>query len=159
MLFVDHTIMSLVLPPVALGTPSVSPKPQAVSFVGGNAAGAPPPPSIQPPHPTPLSPGEHIYRRAGATGKRVQSNMAAKNHGIILPDATRASVVNAMTGMKCTEFLFRFDVVVLNRFYVVTWCGRVVRNVCRRGCVWSCWAAMHGASCWRVCWQVKGLGG
>jgi malonate-semialdehyde dehydrogenase (acetylating)/methylmalonate-semialdehyde dehydrogenase len=24
--------------------------------------------------------------------------MAAKNHGIILPDATRASVVNAMTG-------------------------------------------------------------
>ena len=53
---------------------------KAVSFVGGNAA------------------GEHIYRRAGATGKRVQSNMAAKNHGIILPDATRASVVNAMTG-------------------------------------------------------------
>lgn len=53
---------------------------KAVSFVGGNAA------------------GEHIYRRAGSTGKRVQSNMAAKNHGIILPDATRQSVVNAMTG-------------------------------------------------------------
>ena len=79
---------------------SSSLQPQAVSFVGGNTAGnshatrclrSPPP--LTPP----LS-GEHIYRRAGATGKRVQSNMAAKNHGIILPDATRASVVNAMTG-------------------------------------------------------------
>jgi malonate-semialdehyde dehydrogenase (acetylating)/methylmalonate-semialdehyde dehydrogenase len=71
--------------------------------VGGNAAGVlsiilsltfPTPYHLLKPTPQ----GEHIYRRAGATGKRVQSNMAAKNHGIILPDATRGSVVNAMTG-------------------------------------------------------------
>jgi malonate-semialdehyde dehydrogenase (acetylating)/methylmalonate-semialdehyde dehydrogenase len=90
-------------PPLPTASP---PSSQAVSFVGGNTAGGPPlichvsalhfrlPPQ---PLVTPCA-GEHIYRRAGATGKRVQSNMAAKNHGIILPDATRASVVNAMTG-------------------------------------------------------------
>ncbi|CAM9975706.1 unnamed protein product [Hapterophycus canaliculatus] len=44
---------------------------KAVSFVGGNQA------------------GEHIFARGTAAGKRVQSNMGAKNHVIVLPDADR----------------------------------------------------------------------
>lgn len=53
---------------------------KAISFVGGDAAGT------------------HIFNRGGANGKRVQSNMGAKNHGVILPDADRESVVNQMVG-------------------------------------------------------------
>nr|AAC03055.1 methylmalonate semi-aldehyde dehydrogenase [Oryza sativa Japonica Group] len=51
---------------------------QAVSFVGSNIAGM------------------HIYSRASAKGKRVQSNMGAKNHAIILPDADRDATLNAL---------------------------------------------------------------
>jgi malonate-semialdehyde dehydrogenase (acetylating)/methylmalonate-semialdehyde dehydrogenase len=51
---------------------------KAISFVGGNAA------------------GEHIYARGTGNGKRVQSNMGAKNHGVVMPDADRETVVNAM---------------------------------------------------------------
>ncbi len=53
---------------------------KAISFVGGNTA------------------GEHIYARGTATGKRVQSNMGAKNHGVIMPDADKESVLNALVG-------------------------------------------------------------
>lgn len=53
---------------------------RAVSFVGGNAA------------------GQHIHARATANGKRVQANMGAKNHGVILPDADKESVLNKLTG-------------------------------------------------------------
>ena len=53
---------------------------KAISFVGGNAAGA------------------HIFARGTAKGKRVQSNMGAKNHATILPDADKESVLNALTG-------------------------------------------------------------
>ena len=53
---------------------------KAVSFVGGNAA------------------GEHIFARGTATGKRVQSNMGAKNHGVIMPDADKETVLNALVG-------------------------------------------------------------
>lgn len=53
---------------------------KAVSFVGGNTA------------------GEHIYRRAGANGKRAQCNMGAKNHAVVLPDADPKSVVNQLVG-------------------------------------------------------------
>ena len=50
---------------------------KAVSFVGGNGA------------------GEHINRRAaGENGKRVQSNMGAKNHGIVMPDANKNATLN-----------------------------------------------------------------
>merc|ERR1719408_146217 len=52
---------------------------QAISFVGGNAA------------------GEHIYNRASANGKRAQCNMGAKNHAIVLPDADPESVINQVT--------------------------------------------------------------
>ena len=42
--------------------------------------------------------GKHIYSRGCESGKRVQSNMAAKNHAVILPDANRAATVAALTG-------------------------------------------------------------
>uniref|UniRef100_A0A2P2LJD7 methylmalonate-semialdehyde dehydrogenase (CoA acylating) n=1 Tax=Rhizophora mucronata TaxID=61149 RepID=A0A2P2LJD7_RHIMU len=51
---------------------------RAVSFVGSNNAGM------------------HIYGRASAKGKRVQSNMGAKNHAIILPDANVDATLNAL---------------------------------------------------------------
>lgn len=53
---------------------------KAVSFVGGDAA------------------GKHIYSRASANGKRVQSNMGAKNHGVIMPDANREHTLNQLAG-------------------------------------------------------------
>lgn len=53
---------------------------KAISFVGSNAA------------------GEHIYRRATQTGKRVQCNMGAKNHAIVLPDAAPEQAANAIVG-------------------------------------------------------------
>lgn len=56
---------------------------KAVSFVGGNAAGA------------------HIYERAGKNGKRAQCNLGAKNHAVILPDADPQSVVNQIVGASC----------------------------------------------------------
>ncbi|KAI9110393.1 hypothetical protein K1719_018553 [Acacia pycnantha] len=51
---------------------------KAVSFVGSNVAGM------------------HIYSRACAKGKRVQSNMGAKNHAIVMPDANVDATVNAL---------------------------------------------------------------
>jgi len=55
--------------------------PLAVSFVGGNGA------------------GEHINAfGAGQNGKRVQSNMGAKNHGIIMPDANKNATLNQLVG-------------------------------------------------------------
>nr|AQM36715.2 aldehyde dehydrogenase [Crocus sativus]AWN56747.1 aldehyde dehydrogenase 6 [Crocus sativus]AWO14303.1 aldehyde dehydrogenase 6B2 [Crocus sativus] len=51
---------------------------RAVSFVGSNTAGM------------------HIYSRAAAKGKRVQSNMGAKNHAIIMPDASPDATINAL---------------------------------------------------------------
>nr|XP_016468906.1 PREDICTED: methylmalonate-semialdehyde dehydrogenase [acylating], mitochondrial-like [Nicotiana tabacum] len=51
---------------------------RAVSFVGSNQAGM------------------HIYARASAKGKRVQSNMGAKNHGVVMPDANIDSTINAL---------------------------------------------------------------
>lgn len=57
-----------------------APEIRAVSFVGGNAA------------------GHHIHRRASANGKRVQSNMGAKNHATIMPDADKESTLNALAG-------------------------------------------------------------
>jgi len=56
---------------------------RAVSFVGSNAA------------------GEHIYKRATASGKRAQCNMGAKNHAVILPDANPDNVVKSLAGAAC----------------------------------------------------------
>lgn len=52
---------------------------KAISFVGGNNA------------------GEYVYREGTATGKRVQSNMGAKNHAIIMPDCDKEDALNALT--------------------------------------------------------------
>lgn len=53
---------------------------KAISFVGGNTA------------------GEYIYRTGSNHGKRVQSNMGAKNHAIVLPDADKEDSINAIIG-------------------------------------------------------------
>eukprot|EP00126_Sphaerothecum_destruens_P002533 Sdes_comp15964_c0_seq1m5118 len=57
-----------------------SPAIQAISFVGSDTA------------------GKYIHARGSANGKRVQSNMGAKNHGVILPDANKEHALNAVTG-------------------------------------------------------------
>jgi len=53
---------------------------RAISFVGGDAA------------------GKHIYQRGSTNGKRVQCNMGAKNHGVIMPDANKESTINSLVG-------------------------------------------------------------
>lgn len=53
---------------------------KAISFVGSDQAGT------------------YIYRRGSANGKRVQSNMGAKNHGVILPDANKENTINQLIG-------------------------------------------------------------
>jgi len=51
----------------------------AISFVGSDQAGT------------------YIYERGSKNGKRVQSNMGAKNHGVIMPDANKESTLNQLT--------------------------------------------------------------
>ncbi|KAK1530461.1 methylmalonate-semialdehyde dehydrogenase [Colletotrichum costaricense] len=53
---------------------------KAVSFVGGNKA------------------GEYIYTRGSANGKRVQANLGAKNHAVVLPDSNKQRTINAISG-------------------------------------------------------------
>lgn len=50
---------------------------KAISFVGGDAA------------------GRYIHARGSEKGKRVQSNMAAKNHAVVLPGIQRFVVLTA----------------------------------------------------------------
>lgn len=63
---------------------------RSISFVGGNNA------------------GEFIYREGAAHGKRMQCNMGAKNHGVIMPDADKEDALNAFvnaafgaSGQRC----------------------------------------------------------
>ena len=42
--------------------------------------------------------GKYIATKGAAHGKRVQSNMGAKNHALIMPDADVAQVANALAG-------------------------------------------------------------
>ncbi|CAG9322233.1 unnamed protein product [Blepharisma stoltei] len=63
---------------------------KAISFVGGNDAGT------------------YIHQQGSHYGKRVQSNMGAKNHVIVLPDADKEDAINALvssvfgaTGQRC----------------------------------------------------------
>jgi len=42
--------------------------------------------------------GKHVHQRAGASGKRVNAMMGAKNHMVILPDAPREQAINALLG-------------------------------------------------------------
>uniref|UniRef100_A0A1I8PJ02 Probable methylmalonate-semialdehyde/malonate-semialdehyde dehydrogenase [acylating], mitochondrial n=1 Tax=Stomoxys calcitrans TaxID=35570 RepID=A0A1I8PJ02_STOCA len=57
-----------------------APEIKAVSFVGSDQA------------------GKYIYERAGKNGKRVQSNMGAKNHGVIMADANKENTLNQLAG-------------------------------------------------------------
>jgi malonate-semialdehyde dehydrogenase (acetylating)/methylmalonate-semialdehyde dehydrogenase len=57
-----------------------APEIRAISFVGGNAA------------------GHHIHARGTANGKRVQANLGAKNHGVIMPDADKEHALNSLIG-------------------------------------------------------------
>lgn len=56
------------------------PRIKAISFVGSNKA------------------GEYIYTRGSANGKRVQANLGAKNHAILMPDANRNHAIGALIG-------------------------------------------------------------
>eukprot|EP00835_Amoeboradix_gromovi_P001752 NODE_87_length_21935_cov_0.397142.p3 type:complete len:507 gc:universal NODE_87_length_21935_cov_0.397142:10942-9422(-) len=42
--------------------------------------------------------GTHIYNRGSLNGKRVQANLGAKNHGVIMPDANKNATLNAIVG-------------------------------------------------------------
>jgi malonate-semialdehyde dehydrogenase (acetylating)/methylmalonate-semialdehyde dehydrogenase len=53
---------------------------KAISFVGSNTA------------------GEYIYNTGSTHGKRVQSNMGAKNHAVVMPDADREDTINSLVG-------------------------------------------------------------
>lgn len=53
---------------------------KAISFVGSDRA------------------GQHIYTRGSANGKRVQANLGAKNHAVLLPDANKQAALNAIAG-------------------------------------------------------------
>lgn len=53
---------------------------KAISFVGSDNA------------------GKYIYTRGTANGKRVQANLGAKNHGILMPDANRNHALNSLVG-------------------------------------------------------------
>ncbi|KAG8835967.1 hypothetical protein FRC17_010936 [Serendipita sp. 399] len=53
---------------------------KAISFVGGDRA------------------GKHIYERGRKSGKRVQANLGAKNHAVIMPDANKNLALNSIVG-------------------------------------------------------------
>ncbi|KAJ9115873.1 hypothetical protein QFC22_005015 [Naganishia vaughanmartiniae] len=57
-----------------------SPIIKAITFVGSNVA------------------GQHIFSRGSKNGKRVQANLGAKNHAVLMPDASKESALNALTG-------------------------------------------------------------
>ncbi|KIP11418.1 hypothetical protein PHLGIDRAFT_83453 [Phlebiopsis gigantea 11061_1 CR5-6] len=56
------------------------PQIKAISFVGGDRA------------------GKHIYERGRQTGKRVQANLGAKNHAVVMPDANKNHAINSLLG-------------------------------------------------------------
>ncbi|KAJ3232090.1 Methylmalonate-semialdehyde dehydrogenase [acylating] mitochondrial [Chytriomyces hyalinus] len=53
---------------------------KAISFVGSDHA------------------GKYIFARGTANGKRVQANLGAKNHGVIMPDANKNYTLNQLAG-------------------------------------------------------------
>ncbi|KAJ8097949.1 Aldehyde/histidinol dehydrogenase [Lipomyces tetrasporus] len=56
------------------------PRIKAISFVGSDRA------------------GKYIYTRGTANGKRVQANLGAKNHAIIMPDSNKSQALKAIVG-------------------------------------------------------------
>lgn len=76
---------------------STDPRIAAVTFVGGNNA------------------GKYVYNQATKLGKRVQCNLGAKNHVVVMPDADKDSLLKGIvtgafssTGQVClsTDILF-----------------------------------------------------
>lgn len=76
---------------------ATDPRIKAVTFVGGNNA------------------GKYVYEQATKNHKRVQINLGAKNHTVVLPDADKESVLKSVvtgafssTGQVClsTDILF-----------------------------------------------------
>lgn len=57
-----------------------APSIKAISFVGSDHA------------------GKYIYNRGSQNGKRVQANLGAKNHGVIMPDANKNQTLNQLVG-------------------------------------------------------------
>lgn len=55
-----------------------APAVKAISFVGSNKA------------------GEYIFAKGSANGKRVQANLGAKNHAVVLPDSDKDSTLDAI---------------------------------------------------------------
>ncbi|XP_022650462.1 probable methylmalonate-semialdehyde dehydrogenase [acylating], mitochondrial [Varroa destructor] len=53
---------------------------KAISFVGADTA------------------GKYIYEEGAKNGKRMQCNMGAKNHGVIMPDANKEHTLNQLVG-------------------------------------------------------------
>ncbi|OLL23048.1 putative methylmalonate-semialdehyde dehydrogenase [acylating], mitochondrial [Neolecta irregularis DAH-3] len=53
---------------------------KAISFVGSDRA------------------GKYIYERGTANGKRVQANLGAKNHAVVMPDANKQHTINSIIG-------------------------------------------------------------
>ncbi|CAB4374847.1 Methylmalonate-semialdehyde dehydrogenase [Rhizophagus irregularis] len=53
---------------------------KAISFVGSDKA------------------GKYIHKRGTLNGKRVQANLGAKNHGVIMPDANKNHTLNQLAG-------------------------------------------------------------
>ncbi|XP_067011953.2 probable methylmalonate-semialdehyde/malonate-semialdehyde dehydrogenase [acylating], mitochondrial [Anabrus simplex] len=53
---------------------------KAISFVGSDQA------------------GKYIYERGSRNSKRVQCNMGAKNHGVVMPDANKEHTLNQLVG-------------------------------------------------------------
>uniref|UniRef100_A0A7I4Y774 Probable methylmalonate-semialdehyde/malonate-semialdehyde dehydrogenase [acylating], mitochondrial n=1 Tax=Haemonchus contortus TaxID=6289 RepID=A0A7I4Y774_HAECO len=63
---------------------------KAISFVGGDNA------------------GKYIYERGAKNGKRIQANMGAKCHGVVMPDCNKEQTINqvisgafGMAGQRC----------------------------------------------------------
>lgn len=94
---------------------------KAVSFVGGNAA------------------GEYIYSRASANGKRVQANLGAKNHAIVLPDCHKESTLDAITGASfgaAGQRCMALSTVVLAGTETQSWLSKLIekaQGLCTNG--------------------------
>src|ERR1700726_1777950 len=58
----------------------------AISFVGSTAVGT------------------HVYNLGSQHGKRVQSMMGAKNHAVVMPDASKEQSLNALVGAKAPNW-------------------------------------------------------
>jgi malonate-semialdehyde dehydrogenase (acetylating)/methylmalonate-semialdehyde dehydrogenase len=84
-LAMDCGVPKGVLNVVQGGKPTVDflcddPRIKSISFVGSDTVGI------------------YIYERGTKNGKRVQSNLGAKNHGVIVPDANRNQTLNQLAG-------------------------------------------------------------